>query len=131
MGYIPSTTISCYLSSNTTPRSFQESTSDLVHYILPYILLWNLIQQYVTTYGVRPVCMQENCAGLLVLKCSKMGQTHSLQPRIQHDCKCTVLLVTALYSCLSVMKYLLLTPGLCCSCLRSKYPLFCCKKQGL
>ena len=34
-----------------------------------------------------------------MLKCWKMGQTHSLQPRILHDCKCTVLLVAALYSC--------------------------------
>ena len=59
-------------------------------------MLWNPIQP---TYAVRPVCMHENCAGSLVLKCWKMGQTHSLQPRILHDCKCTVLLVAALYSC--------------------------------
>ena len=88
------------LQHHTTKKEFiAESTSDLAHYILPNVMLWSPIQQHVTTYGVRPVCMQENCAGSLVIKCWKMGQTHSLQPHILHDCKCTVLLVAALYSC--------------------------------
>jgi len=76
-----------------------ECPLDLAHYILPYVLLWNPIEQFITAFGDKPTCIRENCEGLLALQRWKVGQTHSLQPRVLHSCKCTVLLVAALYSC--------------------------------
>ena len=75
------------------------STIDYTACILPHVLLWNPLQQFAVVFGEKPGCVKERCAGLLKLRCWKVGQTHSLQPRIVHASKCTVLLVAALYSC--------------------------------
>ena len=69
--------------------------------VLPYVMFWNPIMQLLPsrTSEIGQVCSVENCVGSLVLKCWKIGQTHSLQPRILHTVEHTVLLVSALYSC--------------------------------
>ena len=81
--------VNCSLSSNTHSRKNSLLRAHLIWHICnalePYSNnLWSL-DQFAS-------CMQENCVGSLVIKYWKMGQTHSLQPRILHDCKCTVLL---------------------------------------
>ena len=55
--------------------------------------------QFETVFGEKPQCVKVKCGGSLTLRCWKVGQSHSLQPRILHSCKCTVLLVSSLYSC--------------------------------
>lgn len=70
---------------------------DFAGYILPHVLLWNPLQQF---QHLQMVCVHEQCSlSPLVLKCWKMGQTHSLQPRILHTSEHTILLVSALYVC--------------------------------
>ena len=83
----------------------QEGTVDVVPVlsgcVLPYVMLWNPIMQLLPSHtrGIGLGCSVEHCVGSLVLKCWKVGQTHSLQPRILHTVEHTVLLVSALYSC--------------------------------
>ena len=66
-------------------------------YIQPHVLLWNPLEQF---QNVQLACLHEHCSLIpLSLKCWKMGQTHSLQPRLIHNTEYTVLLVSALYMC--------------------------------
>lgn len=91
----------CYDRAQTAQRGTESQLSDdnLAHCILPFVLLWNPIQQFISSYEDNPPCTTNNCGGSLALKCWKVGQTLSLQPRILHTCDHTVLLVSALYSC--------------------------------
>lgn len=75
--------------------------SNLPQLVLPYAMLWNpLLQLLPTRVGTgRPVCIIDTCVGSLELKCWKVGQTNSLQPRILHTFEHTVLLVSAVFLC--------------------------------
>lgn len=75
--------------------------SNLPQFVLPYVMLWNpLLQLLPTRVGTGiPVCTIGSCVGSLELKCWKVGQANSLQPRIVHTFEHTVLLVSAVFLC--------------------------------
>ena len=69
------------------------SCDNFAGYILPYVLLWNPLQQF------HLVCVHDHCRSPLLLKCWKLGQANSLQPRVLHTSEHTVILVSAVYVC--------------------------------
>ena len=65
-----------------------------VTYVLPHVLLWNPIQQFP---NLQVSCVYGYCSQFpLSLKHGRIGQTHSLQPRVTDY---TILLVSAVYKC--------------------------------
>lgn len=125
--------VNCYLSSNTTSSSTRKNSLLRAHLIWHITYICNALEPYsnnLWSLDQFAPCMQENCAGSLVIKYWKMGQIHSLQPHILHDCKSTVLLVAALYSCPFGHEVSSTDPRLMSQCLRCKYSLFCCTKKG-
>lgn len=71
--------------------------SDINCYVLPHVILWNPIQQFPNLYVS---CLHGYCSRFpLSLKCWRIGQTNSLQPRVLHATDYTILLVSAVYKC--------------------------------
>ena len=52
-----------------------ECPNDLARFILPFVLFWNPVQQFVMVFGDKPSCIKENCKGSLMLQCWKVGQS--------------------------------------------------------
>jgi len=63
------------------------SCDNFAGYILPYVLLWNPLQQF------HLLCVHDMCISPLVLECWKLGQANSLQPRLLHTSEHTITII--------------------------------------
>lgn len=65
--------------------------------ILPYVILWNPLDQYSNLFKDGLKC--ETCMGALQKEYWKQGQSLGNEPRLIHDVEHTVIVVVAVYQC--------------------------------
>ena len=68
--------------------------NQLTKYVLPYVMLWDPVGR-VTSDN----CLQHGCCERLTVKCWRVGQSNSLQPRLIHCVEHVTVLVSPAYYC--------------------------------
>ena len=74
-----------------------EQPLDLSTVMLPHVILWDLLSQYLATFSGGLVCSQ--CSQSMFKQYWKLGQSDGKQPRVIHSLEHTVLVVSAVYGC--------------------------------
>lgn len=67
--------------------------------IMPQVIVWNPLIQFPLLQDSMKKCPRENCDGTLVLHMWSDGQIKGMQPRLLHDIRYMILLVSAIYKC--------------------------------
>lgn len=64
--------------------------------VLPYIILWDPVKKFPELITE---CIGDGCTGKLSVQFWRVGQSHSMEPRLLHCVENTVMLISPTYQC--------------------------------